>query len=106
MLLTNSYGFDVERDGTSHAAGSVPISMVRTAPCTPAPRRNFKVLPEGDFMKGKAAAESIPPSPGHEREWLDCIKSRQQPSRNPAYHIKVDVPRCLSVLAQARRSSD
>ena len=51
-------------------------------------------------MKGKEAPpKSIPASPGHEREWLDCIKSRQQPSCNPAYHVKVDVPLVLSVLS-------
>lgn len=37
--------------------------------------------------------------PGHEREWLDCIKSRQPPSCTPAYHGKVDVPLVLSVLS-------
>ena len=43
-------------------------------------------------MKGKEPPpKSIPPSPGHEREWLDCIKSRQQPSCNPSYHVRVDV---------------
>jgi hypothetical protein len=40
----------------------------------------------------------IPLSPGHEHEWLDCIKSRQQSSFNPDYHCKVDVPICLANL--------
>ena len=39
-------------------------------------------------IRGNAA--SIPPSPGHEREWLDSIKTRQQPSCNVAYHYKLD----------------
>ena len=43
--------------------------------------------------------KSIPPSPGHEREWLDCIKSRQQPSCSVFYHVKVDVPIVLSLLS-------
>ena len=46
-----------------------------------------------------AAPRSIPPSPGHEREWLDSIKSRQQPSCNPEYHTKVDVPFVLANLS-------
>ena len=51
-------------------------------------------------MKDKAAPpKSIPPSPGHEREWLDCIKSRQQPSCSVFHHVKVDVPIVLSVLS-------
>jgi hypothetical protein len=51
-------------------------------------------------MKGlETPPKSIPPSPGHEREWLDCIKSRQQPSCNPSYHVRVDVPLLLSLLS-------
>jgi len=42
---------------------------------------------------------TIPPSPGHELEWLDCIKSRKQPSCNPGYHTLVDVPIQLSTLS-------
>jgi len=57
-------------------------------------------MAEGDRMKGKPAVpRSIPSSPGHEREWLDCIKSRQQPSCSVFYHIHVDVPVVLSLLS-------
>jgi len=60
----------------------------------------FKIVPEGDKMAGKEAPpKSIPPSPGHEREWLDCIKSRRQPSCSVFYHVKVDVPIVLSLLS-------
>jgi len=60
----------------------------------------FRIMGEGGRMKGKEAPpHSIPPSPGHEREWLDCIKSRQQPSCSVFYHTKVDVPIVLSVLS-------
>jgi hypothetical protein len=44
-------------------------------------------------------AKSIPPSPGHELEWLECIKSRKQPSCNPGDHVKIDVPIALSTLS-------
>ena len=44
-------------------------------------------------------AHEIPPSPGHEREWLDCIKSRKQPSCCVDYHVHVDVPVALSLLS-------
>jgi len=58
------------------------------------------LIPEGDKMKGmETPPKSIAPSPGHELEWIDCIKSRKQPSCNPEYHIKVDVPIALSVLS-------
>ena len=52
-----------------------------------------------DERQAAARPQSIPPSPGHEREWLDCIKSRQQPSCNPNYHVRVDVPIRLSLLS-------
>ena len=60
----------------------------------------LKVVPEGDKTKDvPAPARSIPPSPGHEREWLDCIKSRRQPGCNPGYHLRVHVPVMLSLLS-------
>jgi hypothetical protein len=43
--------------------------------------------------------QSIPSSPGQELEWLDCIKSGQQPLCNPEYHVRVDVPIVLSLLS-------
>ena len=46
-----------------------------------------------------APPPSLPSSPGHEREWLDCIKTRQQPSCSVFYHTKVDVPIVLSLLS-------
>jgi hypothetical protein len=51
-------------------------------------------------MKGmETPAQSIAPSPGQELEWIECIKSRRQPSCNPGYHIRVNAPITLSVLA-------
>jgi predicted dehydrogenase len=59
-----------------------------------------RVLAEGKLMEGKPTPPpSIPPSPGHEREWLDCLKSRQQPTCSVFYHVKVDVPIVLSLLS-------
>ena len=51
------------------------------------------LVPEGDRMDGMATPpQTIPSPPGHEIEWLECVKSRKQPSCNPDYHIKVDIP--------------
>ncbi|HBB93594.1 MAG TPA: hypothetical protein DC042_18180 [Bacteroidales bacterium] len=51
-------------------------------------------------MKGMVTPPvSIVPSPGHELEWLECIKSRKQPSCNADYHVKIDVPMALSTLS-------
>ncbi len=58
------------------------------------------LIPESDRMEGmETPPKSIAPSPGHELEWVECIKSRKQPSCNPGYHVKVDVPIELSVLS-------
>ena len=43
--------------------------------------------------------KSIPPSPGHEREWLDCLRTRQQPSCSVFYHHKIDVAIGLAGLS-------
>ena len=96
--LTNSYGFDFEGDPKPqrrlgiyfHGANGTMV----------ADYGSMKIIPEGDKMKGKEAPpKSIPPSPGHEREWLDCIKSRQQPACSVFYHVRVDVPLVLSLLS-------
>jgi predicted dehydrogenase len=50
----------------------------------------FKIVPEGDALKDIPMPEpSIPPSPGHHREWLDAIKTREQPLCNLDYHLPI-----------------
>ncbi|MGE5295316.1 MAG: Gfo/Idh/MocA family protein [Solirubrobacterales bacterium] len=96
--LTNSYGFDLHGEPVPsrrlgiyfHGANGTMYSNYD----------QFKIVPEGDKMQGMVAPpKSIPSSPGHEREWLDCIKSRQQPSCSVFYHTHVDVPIVLSLLS-------
>ncbi len=61
---------------------------------------NHVILPEGKRMDGmNTPPKSIPSSPGHELEWLECIRTRKQPSCNPDYHIKIDLPVALSTLS-------
>ena len=96
--LTNSFGFDLNGDTSSqrrlgiyfHGANGTMFANYDM----------FKIAPEGDKMKDRQPPpKSIPPSPGHEREWLDCVKSRQQPSCSVFYHIRADVPIVLSLLS-------
>ena len=96
--LTNSYGFDFEGDPAPkrrlgiyfHGANGTIAADYGT----------LKLLPEGDKMKDlQPPPQLIPPSPGHEREWLDCVKSRRQPSCSVFYHVRVDVPIALSLLS-------
>jgi predicted dehydrogenase len=99
MSLTNSYGFDLQGDPQPRtrlgvyfhgANGTLYADHLGAS----------KLVPEGESLKDKQVPpKSIPPSPGHEREWLDCIKSRQQPSCSVFHHVKVDVPIVLSVLS-------
>jgi len=96
--LTNSYGFDLH--GKPVPQRRLGIYFHGANGTMYADYGMFKIVPEGDKMKDmQAPPKSIPPSPGHEREWLDCVKSRQQPSCSVFYHVKVDVPIVLSLLS-------
>ncbi len=96
--LTNSYGFDFHHEPVPQRRLGIYFHGANGTLFTE--YSAFKIVPEGDKMKDQApVARSIPPSPGHEREWLDCIKSRKQPSCNPNYHLRVNVPINLSLLS-------
>lgn len=96
--LTNSYGFDLH--GEPKPERRLGIYFHGANGTMYANYSMYKIVPEGDKMKNcSEPPKSIPPSPGHEREWLDCIKSRQQPSCNPNYHVRIDVPIQLSLLS-------
>lgn len=97
MSLVNSFGFDFGRGQPARRLGIYFHAVNGTL------YANYgmhQVVPEGDRLKDASPpSPSIPPSPGHEREWLDCIKSRKQPSCNVAYHSKIDVAIGLANLA-------
>jgi len=96
--LTNSYDFAMR--GDVDPARRLGIYFHGANGTLYANYGMFRIFAEGDKMKGKEAPPpSIPPSPGHEREWLDCIKSRQQPTVSVFYHVRVDVPIVLSLLS-------
>lgn len=96
--LTNSYGFDLHGEPKRERRLGVYFHGVNGT--LYANYGMFKIVPEGDELKNvPPPPHSIPPSPGHEREWLDSIKSRQQPSCCLDYHVRVDVPIVLSLLS-------
>jgi predicted dehydrogenase len=96
--LTNSYGFDLEGEPKPQRRLGIYFHGVNGTMY--ANYSMFKIVPEGDAMKDRQPPPpSIPPSPGHEREWLDCIRSRRQPSCSVFYHTRVDVPIVLSLLS-------
>ncbi len=97
-MLANSYGFDLHGQPVPQRRLGIYFHGVDgTLYCN---YGMYKIVPEGDRMKGRELPKpSIPPSPGHEREWLDCIKSRKEPSCSVFYHVKVDVPIVLANLS-------
>jgi len=102
--LTNSYGFDLNdklgANGELERQRRLGVYFHGVNGTMYANYDSFKIVPEGDAMKDlQPPPHSIPPSPGHEREWLNCIKSRQQPSASVFYHVRVDVPIVLSLLS-------
>ena len=95
---TNSYGFDFLRGQESRRRLGIYFHGVNGTLHTD--YSTHKILPEGDRMDGmETPPKSISPSPGHELEWVECIKSRKQPTCCAEYHIKVDAPIALSVLS-------
>ncbi len=96
--LTNSYGFDLH--GEPEIKRRLGIYFHGANGTMYANYRSYEIVPEEDRMDGLEPPEpSIPPSPGHELEWVECLKSREQPSCNPDYHVRVDVPIVLGLLS-------
>jgi predicted dehydrogenase len=98
MAMTNSYGFDFHGDPVPQRRLGIYFHGVDGTLRTD--YGSYKIVPEGDRMKGREPpAEKIPPSPGHEIEWIDCVKSRKEASCNVAYHHRVNVPLVLANLS-------
>jgi len=101
MSLVNSFAFDFGRGEPARRLGIYFHGVNGTL------YANYdmhQVVPEGTRLKDPQPPEkSIPPSPGHEYEWLDCIRSRKQPSCNPDYHCRIDVPIGLANLSMNLR---
>ncbi len=97
-MLANSYGFDLHGEPVPRRRLGIYFHGVHgTMYCN---YGMHEIVPEGKQMEGKEPPEkSIPPSPGHEREWLDCLRSRKQPSCSVFYHTKIDVPLVLANLS-------
>jgi predicted dehydrogenase len=96
--MANSYGFDFH--GEPIPKRRLGIYFHGTNGTLYSDYSKHTIVPEGDKMKGMTVPpQSIAASPGHEREWLDCVKSRKQPSCNPNYHVKIDAAINLSLLS-------
>ncbi len=97
MSACNSFGFDFGR-GTPARRLGIYFHAVNGTLFTD--YDHHTIVPEGDYLSDTEPPEqTIAASPGHEREWLDCIKSRQQPSCNVDYHYKIDLALTLANLS-------
>jgi predicted dehydrogenase len=97
MSTVNSFAFDFGRGKPARRLGIYFHGVRGTLFCNYA---MHEVVPEGDLLADATPPDqTMEPSPGHEREWLDCIRSRQQPSCSPEYHSRVDVPLVLANLS-------
>jgi predicted dehydrogenase len=97
MNCANSFAFDFGRGKPARRLG-IYFHGVNGTLFTDYNRH--EVVPEGDFLKDRTPPpQAIPPSPGHEREWLDSVKSRKEPSCSVNYHYKVDLAITLANIS-------
>jgi predicted dehydrogenase len=97
MSMCNSFAFDFGRGEPARRLGIYFHAVNGTLF---ADYSKYEIVPEGKYLADKTPPpETMAPSPGHEREWLDCIKSRQQPSCSVNYHYKVDLAITLANLS-------
>ena len=103
MNCANSFAFDFGRGKPERRLGIYFHALNGTLFSD---YSRHEVVPEGELLADKTPpAESIPPSPGHEREWLDSIKSRKQPSCCVDYHYKVDLALTLANISYMLKRS-
>lgn len=97
MNLVNSYAFDF---GSGTPARRLGIYFHGTSGTLYADYGKHEIVAEGERLTNAVAPEhSIASSPGHEREWLDSMRSREQPSCCVDYHYKIDLAINLANLS-------
>lgn len=97
MNAANSFGFDFGRGAPERRLGIYFHGVNGTLY---ADYGMHQIVGEGDAMKDASAPpETLPPSPGHEREWLNCIRTREQPSCCVDYHYRLDLAINLANLS-------
>jgi predicted dehydrogenase len=99
MSLVNSYGFDFQ--GSNDIRRRLGIWFHGVNGTLMANYGTHRLVPEGDRLKAteQMPVTSMPSSAGHHREWLDCIRTRQQPSCNVGYHCRLDAAIGLANLS-------
>lgn len=97
MSMVNSYAFDF---GSGSPARRLGIYFHGTNGTLYSDYGKHEIVAEGDRLKDRTSPDkSIASSPGHEREWLDSMRSREQPSCSVDYHYKIDMALNLANLS-------
>ncbi|NLS90624.1 MAG: Gfo/Idh/MocA family oxidoreductase [Planctomycetaceae bacterium] len=99
MSMINSFAYDF---GSGKPARRLGIYFFGSKGTLWSNYTNHEVVPEGDYFDPNVlpgADDTIAPSPGHEFEWIECIKAGTQPSCSPEYHCRVDIPLVLGNLS-------
>lgn len=98
MMMSNAFYFGVGKPHSGRHNGIVfhgkdaTLSIVNYG--TPeVTDREGKPIIDGEYP------ESVPPSPGHQREFIDCVKSRQECSTSFAKHLPMHVAMNLAHLS-------
>ncbi len=97
MSAVSSYAFDF---GSGSPARRLGIYFHGTDATLFSDYSKHEIVPEGQRLEDVTAPEkSLDSSPGHELEWLQCMRSRQQPSCCVDYHYKIDLAINLANLS-------
>lgn len=97
MSMVNSFGFDFGRGEPARRLGIYFHGVNGTL------YANYslhEIVPEGSRLTDlDPPQQQLASSPGHEREWLDCMRTRNQPSCSVEYHSKIDLALNLANLS-------
>jgi predicted dehydrogenase len=97
MNMVNSYAFDF---GSGQPARRLGIYFHGTNGTLFSDYGTHQVIPEGERLADATPPEhSLPSSPGHELEWLQCMRTREQPSCAVDYHYRIDLAINLANLS-------
>jgi len=96
-MCANSHGLAFHREGAGRRLG---VSFHGANGTMLADYGKYNLVSEGDRLKDVKLPEPyLPRSPGQQREFLDCVKSRKQCSCNVEYHYNVHVALNLGNLS-------
>lgn len=107
MSQVSSFGFNLQ-DVDQYREGGVPEGIQRrlgyylqgVEGTIFGNYSSYTVVPQTPALgEAEPPEETIPPSVGHRREWLDCIRTREEPSCNANYAHRLNTANTLANLS-------